>query len=306
MQAARKKDSGDIVFKIHQISTSDNGKLKCKLCPAEVQYVSEHTRGASNTPVAAYLRLSQREKHRKDCEYSVNVAIDKLVAESKAVEDISQIFDLYKVGSYLFRMNILIEALEVAQEASKMDNALNGSKRVITGRRYVHTGQHLDSYFRSATGLVRLRALIEDASDIKLLTQIVKIQYKDSSIPWKNFYYDQPRYPELFNSLSKRKIFHPVALNLTISKKAKYSKDAKYLPWSFQCYSEIIFDNGNNLVFIPRLRLAKEEFSTKLSQGDTVLVVGKAWTHEVTNANSIFRNFSVSVYNESQFMKELD
>lgn len=307
MAAARKKNSGAKVFKINRLSKSDNGNLICESCPAEVQYISAHTRGASNTPVAAYLKLWQDKDHEKDCEYSIKGAVDKLVAESTAVEDFLPILGLQPDGSNLFRLNILVEALDVAEKVSGTNDDRNVFERETTGCKYIHNWQQLASYCRSAAGLVKLRALIEDSSDIRLLTKLIKIQYKKDFLMWKDFYYDQPRYPELFKRLSNGKILHPIALNITIiGEEAKHSKDAKILPWSFQCHSKIIPDNGNNLVFIPWLRLAKEEFSKELSKGDTVLVVGKAWANKVTDLKSIYRHFNISAYNKSQFKKELD
>ncbi|MDE0513379.1 MAG: hypothetical protein OXI88_16530 [Gammaproteobacteria bacterium] len=55
MAAARKEDSDDKVFKIYQLGKSDNGNLICEFCPAEIQYVSAHTGGASD--IYAYERF---------------------------------------------------------------------------------------------------------------------------------------------------------------------------------------------------------------------------------------------------------
>ncbi len=306
MESAKKKDSGSCIFNIGQLSKLNNGNLKCKFCDAEVQYVSAHTKGASKTPVAAYLKLWQDEIHNENCGYSVKGAVDQLVADSNAIEDISPIFELQEDGSYLFRMNILVEAQRVAQELSSVGNDINNSEQQFGGRNYVRTERHLASYFRSASGIAKLRALIQDSSDVEMLAQLVKIQYKDSFIGWNDFYYDESRYHVLFNRLAKSRLPHPVAVNLTIKGEVNYYEAAKYFPWSFQCYSETVHANESKRVIIPKLQLAKERLASHISSGNTYLVVGEVWANKVKDEGSIFRNFNVSVFNKSQVKKEID
>ena len=168
MDSARKKNAGANVFNISCLNKSGNGNLKCKFCDAEVQYISAHAKIASKTPVSAYLKLWQGERHDEYCGYSVKGAVDQLVAGSNAIEDVSPIFELQKNGSYLFRMNILVEALSVAEELSSCANVDNELERKFSGRDYVRTGRHLASYFRSASGIARLRGLIQESSDVEV------------------------------------------------------------------------------------------------------------------------------------------
>lgn len=92
MEFARKNDSGDVVFHISKLHKADNGNLNCRYCGTNVQYVSAYTRQASNTPVAAYLKLWQESKHAIGCGYSVKGAVDLLVADSNAVESAHPVF----------------------------------------------------------------------------------------------------------------------------------------------------------------------------------------------------------------------
>ncbi len=302
MASARK---GSYIFNIGQLDTSDNGKLKCTFCDTQVQYVSAHEKGASKTLVSAYLKLWPKGEHHKDCKYSVEGFIKLLVAESNEVEGISPIFELQKDGSYLFRMNILIKAENIAEKLSiASDNSIS-SEQVFRGCNYISNEQQLASYFRSASGVAKLRALIENknSSDIELLKQLVKIQYKDSFISWNNFYYDEFRYHELFNLLSKRKLPHPVGVKLRIKKREVNSNN---FPPSFQCYSEVVNCSGHKLVFIPRIKLASTELANQFLLGNTYLVVAKVWANKVTDEKSTYRNFTISVFNKSQFKKEID
>ena len=306
MGAARKKDSGAEIFKINELSTSDNGNLRCEFCKAEVQYVSAYVKGASKTPVAAYLRLWQDNNHVEGCAHSIDGAIEKLVAESDAIEDNSRILKPGQARNHVFRMNILVQALGRARESSKTAGQHNNSGGGITGINYVPSGEQLTPYFRTAAGLARIRALILESSDVELFTQLVKIQYKGCNLNWNDFYYEQPRYPVLYRRLNSGEIHHPVALKLTLKSDVIKSNTAKRFPWSFQCYGESTSDMSNGQVIIPRIRFAKKDFPEILCPGNTVLVVGKAWADRSMDTNSTFKNFSIAVYHNSQIREELD
>lgn len=306
MEFARKKNSGDAIFHISKLQKSDNGNLGCKYCRANIQYVSAHSRGASKTPVSEYLKLWHDEEHSNGCSYSVQGAVDLLVSDSNSVENTNPIFELQYDGSYLFRMNILIDAQKVAQNLADSGNKLENSKHLSTRRNYIRSSEQIASYFRSAAGIAKLRSLIQDSSDVEELKRLVKIQYKDVLVPWNDFYYDDTRYHVLFNRLARGSIPYPIAISAALKGKVGFSEEAKYFPWSFQCYSQIQEESDQKLVYIPRLQLAKEKFHSSLSSGDRLLIVGSAWANKVKDESSIFRNFNISVFNKSQLKKELD
>lgn len=306
MELARKKDSGDVFFHISKLQKSDNGNLVCKYCGADIQYVSAHTRGASKTPVSEYLKLWQDEEHSNDCSYLVKGAVDLLVADSNSVENTHPIFELQDDGSYLFRMNILIDAQRVAQNLAESGDKFETSSHLSTRRNYIRSEEQIASYFRSAAGIAKLRSLIQESSDVEELKRLVKIQYKDELIPWNDFYYDDTRYHVLFNRLAKGSIPYPVAISAILKGQVGFYKEAKCFPWSFQCYSQIQEEGDQKLVYIPWLKLAKENFQRSLSSGDRLLIIGDAWANKVKDDSSIFRSFNISVFNKSQFKKELD
>ncbi|WGI23836.1 hypothetical protein QEN58_10805 [Halomonas alkaliantarctica] len=306
MDSAKKNDCGDRIFHISKLSKSDNGNLNCKYCGTDVQYVSSYTRKSSSRTVAAYLKLWQEAEHSNECSYTVKGAVDLLVAESSSVEDTNPIFERQNDGSYLFRMNILMDAQKVAQDLVETGGDFETSKHLSTRRNYISSEQQLASYFRSAAGIAKLRALIQESADVEELKELVKIQYKNGFVSWNDFYYDETRYQILFNRLLKESVSHPVAVNLTVKGEVNFYKDAKYFPWSFQCYSQSLDSNNEKTIFIPKLQLAKEKFSEIISPGDTLLVVGNAWSNKVKDKSSIFRGFNVSVFNKSQFKKEIE
>ncbi len=306
MEFSKKKNSGETIYHISKLKKSDNGNLNCRYCGADVQYVSAHTRGASKMPVSAYLKLWRDAEHSNECGYSVKGAVDLLVAESNSVEDTYPIFELQDDGSYLFRMNILVDAQRVEQELSKSGKEFEASEHLSSRRNYIRSEKQLASYFRSAAGIAKLRSLIQESSDVEMLKNAIKIQYKDSFVSWNDFYYDETRYKILFNRLLKGRVSHPVAVNVTLKGEVSLYKEAKYFPWSFQSYSQTVNTDGEKLVYIPKLQLAKESFIKNISDGDTLLVIGDAWANKVKDDSSIFRGFNISVFNRSQFKKEIE
>ena len=178
-------------------------------------------------------------------------------------------------------MNILMDAQKVAQDLSKSGKEFEASEHLSSRRNYIRSEQQLASYFRSATGIAKLRALIQESSDVEALKKIIKIQYKDSLVSWNDFYYDETRYKILFNRFLKGKVSHPVAVNITLKGEVNLYKEAKYFPWSFQSYSQTVDNKGEKRVFIPKLRLAKESFTKNISAGDTLLVIGDVWAKKI-------------------------
>lgn len=306
MEFSKKNDSGDAIYHISKLKKSDNGNLNCKYCGTDIQYVSAYTRGASKIPVAAYLKLWQDAEHNEECAYSVTGAVDLLVAESNSVEDTNPIFELQDDGIYLFRMNILMDAQKVAQDLSESGKEFEASEHLSSRRNYIRSEKQLASYFRSAAGIAKLRALIQESSDVEVLKKAIKIQHKDSFVSWNDFYYDKTRYKILFNRLLKGRVSHPVAVNITLKGEVNLYKEAKYFPWSFQSYSQTVDNAGEKLVFIPKLQLAKESFTKNISAGDTLLIIGDVWANKIKDESSIFRNFNISVFNRSQFKKEIE
>lgn len=307
MAAARKNCSRG-QLEISRLRKSDNGSLLCVHCPAKIQYVSAHKRRDNH--VSAYLKLQQNENHEDNCPNSVDGAINLLVAQSEAIEDGKRILQPDADGKHLFRMNILVDALRFAGVNSEMAPDPDNSERTNIGINYVRSEHNLASYFRSASGVVRIRALLE-SSDINLLTQRIEIEFNGRIVKWDDFYYDQERYPILYKRLKNKEIDHPVALKLTIKQEDKHSKTPlgtmgrKRFPWSFQCFGKCFSDNGNRRTVIPRVRLStKEDFSNIISERNTVLAVGSVWADGERDKD--FGNISVAVYHKLQICKELD
>ncbi len=306
MYSAKKKDAEGLAVKISKLSKADNKNLRCAYCMADIQYVSAYLSGASKHLVDAYLRLGKNEDHTNECKNSVKGFIDRLVADSNAIEDIPSIFELQEDGSFLFRMNLLVEAQKAAEDLSNLTDNDRSPKNTSYGHDYVRTGQRLESYFRSASGIAKLRALIKDSSDVDLLKGLVKIKYKNSYIKWDDFYYDNSNYNTLFDRVTKAKLSHPVAVNVTTKVNLRHSTTAKKCPWRYQCISKIATKNEKKFIYVPWLEFSDEKIANIVSQSSTYLIVGKVWAGKIKDEQSEFRHFNVSIHNRCQIKKETD
>jgi hypothetical protein len=115
-------------------------------------------------------------------------------------------------------MNVLIEASADLRKASfipeeEADPEEKARKRI----RYKKTEKRLADYFNTAAGIAKIRAKIEESSDKKTLSDLVKIDYNGKKISWNDFFYDEDRYPILFKKAAK--ITYPVAILITVKKR---------------------------------------------------------------------------------------
>ncbi len=303
MVSAKKKDTGDEEFHISQLSKEDNGNLLCQSCNTEIQYTSAYPIGNEGKIVAAYLRLWQHAQHNEHCRYTVKGAVNRLVANSQALENTHSIFEAQPDGSYVFRMNILCDAHHVAQSMSQsQQDPQSNSHSALTRTNYIRSERQLASYFNSAVGIAKIKALLQsaDKEDNDELEKLIKIQFDGKLIPWKDFYYDESRYHVLYSRLVKKQIKHPIAINVSLKSKPSYYDGAKRYPWSIQCYKQVEPPKAK-LAYIPKLQFIKEELCAQLSPKDNLLVVGNAWAKE---PNKDFRNFNIGVFKRSQIKKE--
>lgn len=290
MNRAKKKSHGDYIFSITELRKKDNDNLICQCCSAKIQYVSRHNKEASKSPIAAYLKLWQNISHADDCRYTVSGAIKHLVADSEKVENIPPVFKAETNNRYLFRMNIVVDSLKVAEQLQKIPStSLDKNDNFLIGQDFIKTRKQLASYLNSATGIATLRASIEDASEIKQLEESLIIQYKDQNIKWKDFYYDDSRYHLLFNRMERGRIIHPVAINLTVKYPVRLSQTAAKFSWSFQCFSE----NNDSQNYSPTIYIANEELVSHIQKDKTYLIVGDVW--HGTNKSSKYINIKVFV-----------
>jgi len=302
MGTARKKGCGDKVFNICELNNEDKGELLCHHCSAEVTYVSEYKR--KEKVVSAYLRLGQEEVHDEDCRFTVQGAVDTLVAESQAVEDYAPIFEVQDDGTYLFRMNVLVEAHKVAEQIDDLIKQGDGDlEKVYKGRNYVKSERALANYFRSAAGVARIRSLIQSSDDVEQLKQLIKIQYQDKMISWNDFYFEQSRYSALSKKLESKKISYPVAIGISI--KAHHHDDKWKFPYCVQGYTDTKKIDEVTRIYVPRIRAKRNSLIDCFKVDSTYIVVGNAWLSRVSDVDNPYRNIQMVIYKKQQFVKDI-
>jgi hypothetical protein len=303
MDSGRKKSVGQKIFKISQISKKDNGDLSCTYCSAKIMYVSSYMILSSGKKVSAYLKLWSNENHDEDCRNTVDGAVRQVVAESKAVEGNQSIFEDQQDRSVIFRLNLLKDAQEVIEKAVSINNNSRDIDKEFIGTDYIKSGQKIESYFRSAIGVAKIRTLIQENDELEKFKKLVKIEYKGSIYSWNDFYYDNDRYHVLANKLEKSRIDHPIALVVTTKKPFEYFENARKYRWTIQCFSERHNDKAKNRVIIPRIKTSIEKIADMFTVQSTYILVGDVWLQPVKY--DIYRNINIAIHTRAQFQIDI-
>ncbi|MGI0120348.1 hypothetical protein [Zooshikella sp. RANM57] len=295
MLFARKKDDpNDKVYKIYELSTKDRGNLRCEHCVANITYVPEYPK-KNGSVISAYLRLLPKISHSHDCPNDVDNAVRRIVAKSEAVEDIEPIFDRLSKHEHIFRMNILVKAHQNMLDLSQAKIKNNQGNQHRT--EYIQSEHKIAPYFRSATGIARIRSILDNEEDNrKYLEKIIKIEHDSKIMKWNEFYYDDSRYNELYQLLINKKIKHPIALEVTPKGQFKESPNASLYKWNFQCYKQ---PDTENKAYIPRIYISNKDTLKKITPEKSHIVVGIPWLPKNTD-NPIFKNINISVHSTSQ------
>jgi hypothetical protein len=303
MDSGRKKSVGQVILKIHQISKEDNEDLVCTYCPAKIMYVSSYMRDSSNRKVSAYLKLWPDENHDEGCRNTVDGAVRQVIAESKSIEGNQPILEDQQDRSVIFRLNLLKDAQEVIKKAVNISSSSRDIGKEFIGTDYVKSGQKIESYFRSAVGVAKIRTLIQENDELEKFKKLVKIQYKGSIYNWNDFYYDSERYHVLANKLEKSRINHPISLIVTTKKILEYYENAPMYPWTIQCFGEQYNDKSKNRVIIPRIKTSIEKIADMFTVQSTYILVGDVWLQPVKD--DIYRNINIAIHTRAQFQIDI-
>ena len=201
-------------------------------------------------PIAAYLSLIPHHKHADSCKFNVNTYLSTLVAASSKLELMAPSL-IESPAGYRFRLNYLAEAHAELRALCRGAGAEDAVPRA--GTDFVPSAQRLAPYFRSAAGVARLRALALSAKEVE---NLIVIQYRERTISWKDFYFDDDCYLKLFKMLRSngRTLRHPVALAVT-PKRYTESEGRNGQRYIVQCYAQVSRVPGEHRpkVVVPRL-----------------------------------------------------
>jgi len=299
---ARHEGKNNKIIPIAEIGPEDRTELLCQYCNAKITWVDSYKR--SGRTVLSYLRLRPNAEHAEKCKNRVKSAIENLVAHSQNVEYDKQIFDNNNAG-FIFRMNVLIDA---TFDLSKSKKLYEEEKDPIEKERkrtsYRQIENKLADYFNSATGIAKIRAKIEESSDKKALSKMVKIQINKKEVSWNDFLYDEDRYPILFNKAEKIK--HPVAIALTVKSASELilkSKKPFFTLKGEACHVDI--EKNLKDYYSPVLNTQYENILDDLNPNDEIIIVGTLKTKTKTNhfMHITYKNLIFWIKNKKQFTK---
>ncbi|ROP59938.1 hypothetical protein EDF81_2761 [Enterobacter sp. BIGb0383] len=274
---------------ISEIAPEDKDYLICRYCATRIVWVDSFKRLGKNIP--AYLRLWPNTAHEPGCKNTMKSLVDALVAESTNIEDAQEVF-AEDNGNYVFRMNVLVDAVRELKSAQKdLDEAAEDSEKERKRTHYQRTEKKLTDYFNSAAGIAKLRARIEDSEDKEELSKLVTIMFNKKKVSWNDFFFDENRYPTLFKKASK--IDYPVAIALTVEKEeTPVANGAFFTAKGETC--RVSKEDGEKDFFCPELRSHTSGTLLKFKAKEEVIVVGwlntkeAPWKHGITYKNIIF------------------
>ncbi|MCR6730104.1 hypothetical protein NVV44_10630 [Enterobacter cloacae] len=289
---------------VADIKESERDRLICEFCPAKISWVKAHKRNGKN--ISAFLRLQKNEEHTFDCKNSVKSAITSLVAHSQNIEDGKLLLEAQD-SAFIFRMNVLIEASAALRKASfTPDEEADSEEKARKRIRYKKTEKRLADYFNTAAGIAKIRAKIEESSDKKTLSDLVKIDYNGKKISWNDFFYDEDRYPILFKKAEK--IAHPVAILITVKQAQKHINTERGSFCSLKgelCTLE--HEDKSKEFFAPGLTCNDTTFFENLGAKDEIIVIGKVRpTIKHWGEGKIFKNLNINVFNKKQITRLKD
>jgi len=237
MRKAIIKETGEVKY-ANQIPETQKPDLICHSCHTDIRHVNRHPRelpSGSRTWVPAYFGLKSKGQHNEGCQYVPKHLVEKVIADSQLGANAEQIFNAKENGSADFRLHIPVEALKIIQRMTEADETKT-TEDAFSGAKYVRNHQQLNAYLNTTNQLMALRALVEKERD---LSEHVNIVMYGCKIPWRKFFYDEKRYPDLITHLVKSEQKRPVCLLMNGIKKKAYPVREGWKPaWSLTSYEK--------------------------------------------------------------------
>lgn len=285
---------GQIVRR-NQMAGVDTSALTCRHCLARVNFVAAYTKQSSKVTVQAFFRLNAKQVHGPHCPHNVAGLIECLASESRDAEGAHPILVPAGADQFVLRLNLLCNVIcgmdAVGAHVPSPEDAMRST--------YRPDGRMLASYLRSATGVAKLRSLVSDRSEVE---DRIRIQYHDEQIPWRDFFFDDDRFEQLYVRLSRHgQGRHPVAVAVT-TKVLREWKTGQWR-WLVQCFGDTATSSDGRKRVIPDLLFADADLWKTIHPNREYVVVAMAEAKE----NDRFRTLVIRITHPSQMaLVEID
>jgi hypothetical protein len=279
--------SDNSIINISEISNYHRKNLKCRFCEEPLSFTKKHIR--NETVVERFFRLYPKGNHFEDCKYQIKNLIDIIVKTSKDIENEKNIFD--KDGDkHIFRLNVITETINHLEGGEAEKKEIKGKLNYET-KNYIKSKQTLASYLKSAMGVAKLYALINDSETKKELKESIFIFNNAKKIKWSDFFFE----PKRHSFLVSKKRFYPIALIVQFK---PIEKGNNFL----RCYktSDILINNEVKII-IPNVWFNDEELKENIKFNRDYVIISKV---NITTSGK-FINLNMNVNHKGQISKML-
>lgn len=208
------------------------------ICARAVRFVPRHTKNRKDRidpiHVPAYIGLSRGSEHVLGCDYDAPGRLKLILAAASDPNFIHALDD----GKRELRLLILHQALKGRGPSGNVNTVPSPDKGSTSQRPtgFRATSQQLDSYLRTTTDLLALRAACEDNT---LLASQLTLRLGKRTIAWNKFFYEQGQYDEVWERLSSQaEQDSPLALVGTVKSHKSPPEGATYTTTYLNCASQ--------------------------------------------------------------------
>ncbi|WP_454709181.1 hypothetical protein [Delftia acidovorans] len=206
-------------------------------CACSVRFVPRHQQNRSNRiesiDVPAYIRLSTGSEHAEGCRYDAAKRFTA-IADQSDPEFLSALGD-GKRELRLFALHNGLRKPGLSGDASVAAGNRPAAKAGSSSTDFAASERKLDSYLRTASDLVVLRAMCE--SDALLAAELT-LRMGAKRIPWKQFFFEADRLDEAWEFIRRGgEAAHPIALAAAVRHHHSPGPGATYKSSFMNCFS---------------------------------------------------------------------
>lgn len=206
-------------------------------CACSVRFVPRHQQNRSNRiesiDVPAYIGLSTGSEHAEGCRYDAAKRFTA-IADQSDPEFLSALGD-GKRELRLFALHNGLRKPGLSGDASVAAGNRPAAKAGSSSTDFAASERKLDSYLRTASDLVVLRAMCE--SDALLAAELT-LRMGAKRIPWKQFFFEADRLDEAWEFIRRGgEAAHPIALAAAVRHHHSPGPGATYKSSFMNCFS---------------------------------------------------------------------